>query len=215
MDFETAFAAFSEVYLGYFNPNANRTELLSAFSEYAPQFGLPGVGGNVIPPDFPIENPAGGGGGAMGGIFSPMAIAQWIRDNARGVQDLSPGQIASENVGVGGQPMPKNLNQANYDINHAKTYIPLPFRMHHVRARGIHLAMLGNRIVFKFSAKKAAAAFCRNWNATFASIGQAEEFIPQDPIQAFSDMVIGGSGQFGLDNQFSPPFRGRIVASTY
>jgi hypothetical protein len=139
-----------------------------------------------------------------------------------GVQDLGTRQLAAQAIpgapsaggggpGIGGSGITAFTGQEDFTMGHEQTYIPIPWRMRHHRAgSGLHLAMLGMRIVLTFANKRSCAAFCRDWNYTMAHIGEANEFIPQDVIQVFSDMIVGGSGQFGVDNGFTPPFKGRL-----
>jgi hypothetical protein len=137
-----------------------------------------------------------------------------IVDNARGIQDLSPqqqfaGGVQGQNFGG---PTSVNLEQEQVTEYHAQTYIPHAFRMgHHRVGSGLHLAMIGRTIVLKFDQKKSCAGFCRMWNMMMAHVGCAYEFIPADVIQVFADILVGGSGPIGLQNEFSPPFRGRVA----
>ena len=148
----------------------------------------------------------GTGGRGLMGLYDLAAQMQ-------GIQDAPPAEMRAGGI----MPGPNgggstSLEQADYAVNHAQTYIPIPFRMHHHRAgSGLHLAMMGRTIVLKFHQKKSCAAFCRMWNMMFAHIGSADEFIPADVIQAFANMLIGGSGAIGLENNFNPPFPGRGI----
>ena len=179
-------------FTGFTNP-----QLWEAYSLGFDRFGAPGMGI--------------GGGGANLDLLNqgfPAGAAGFLGDQAPSNRQLRGGDVGAS---MTGGPTITPLTQENYSEDHAKTYIPIPFRMRHHRIGSRqHVALLGARIVLTFVAKKACAEFCRAWNDLMSHIGQAEQFIPNDVVQAFSDVVIGGSGQFGMTNGFSPPFRGRI-----
>jgi len=150
---------------------------------------------------------------------STSLMQNWLGDNLTGVQDFSGKELARQGInepgvptsGGGGNTMAQPLDQEDYAVLHAKAYIPIPFRMRHHRVgSGRHDALLGTRTVFSFAYKRSCAAFCDTWNAMFSHVGSALQFIPSDVIQAFSDMLIGGSGAFGIENGFTPPFKGRV-----
>ena len=158
-------------------------------------------------------------------MFPQLAITDYSVDQARqmmmdyyaqyqGIQDLPPSQLRANEIADYGDNagMPVDMEESAMKELHAQTYIPLPFRMRHVRAgSGLHLAMLGNRIVLTFTVKKSCNGFCRMWNSMFAHIGCANEFLPQDVIQVFADMLVMGSGDNGVQNGFSPVFKGRLT----
>ena len=183
---------------------------LEAIRAQAQQLGWPSLGN--IP----------GGQTTAGGFYNGLAqlmgttpdVVERALNNAQGIQDLDPrllqGGGLNTTMGQNGQSS-RSMNQEDLDQNNAVTYIPFQFRMRHVRVgSGRHDAMLGRRTMFTFANKRSCAAFCRAWNQMFSHVGSADPFIPGDCVQIFSDVLIGGSGQFGIDNEFSPPFKGRM-----
>jgi hypothetical protein len=142
-----------------------------------------------------------------------LAAEANVADNMQGIQDLTPDQLSGR--GIVGQnfdgPSARDLHQDDFAQNHAQTYVPVPFRMRHHRAgSGLHQALLGRVVVLTFHEKKSCAGFCRFWNMMMSHIGCADPFIPADLIQAFGNIVVAGSADIGLANEFSPPFPGRI-----
>lgn len=132
----------------------------------------------------------------------------WGRNEGAGNADASPMDQFMAGLGQSYGPMPEQYVPTLQTELYPPCRVPLQFRMRHQRSHGQHIAYLGNTIAATFTAKKAANEFCRAWNTMMSHLGQAAQFRTDDLVTLFSNVVVGGSGEFGVVNQFEPPMHG-------
>jgi len=88
------------------------------------------------------------------------------------------------------------------------TILPNTFKMHHQKARGGHIAYMGQTEAAYFTRKPSCNAFVHAFNQMLQHLGSAASFDQLQLVGLLSAVLDAGSGANGVANNFRPPFNG-------